>query len=87
MTQRIQSSLTKHVGRKVTTSSFLESKIEKTIFKSRNLEHYINQQEYFNDEMNKYWFYFTIGGGSWKKHKPVPINKPKSVRRLSLSRW
>lgn len=59
----------------------------KDYLKSRNLEHYINQQEFFNDEMNKYWFYFTTGGGSWKKHKPVPINKPKSGRRLSLSRW
>jgi len=55
--------------------------------KSRNLDHYINQQEFFNDSMNQYWFYFTTGGGKWKKHKPVPINKPKSARRLSLSRW
>jgi DNA helicase HerA-like ATPase len=59
----------------------------KDYLKSRNLEHYINQQEFFNDEMNRYWFYYTTGGGKWKKHKPVPINKPKSMRRLSLSRW
>ena len=55
--------------------------------KSRNLDHFITQQEFFNDEMNKYWFYFTTGGGKWKTHKPVSINKPKSRRRLSLSRW
>ena len=50
----------------------------KDYLKSRNLEHYINQQEYFNDEMNKYWFILPPVE-VMKKHKPVPINKPKSV--------
>ncbi len=55
--------------------------------KSRNLEHYVNQLDFFTDDMNKYWFYYTIGGGTWKKHKPVPINMPKKPRRLKLNRW
>lgn len=55
--------------------------------KSRNLEHYVNQQDFFSDSMNKYWFYYTIGGGTWKKHKPVQINTPKRPKRLHLKRW
>lgn len=55
--------------------------------KSRNLEHYVNQQDFFSDSMNKYWFYYTIGGGTWKKHKPVSINTPKRPNRLDLKRW
>lgn len=55
--------------------------------KSRNLEHYVNQQDFFSDTMNKYWFYYTIGGGTWKKHKPVQINTPKRPKRLDLKRW
>ena len=55
--------------------------------KSRNLEHYTNQLDFFTDPMNKYWFYFTIGGGEWKKHKPVQINNTKRPKRLDLKRW
>lgn len=55
--------------------------------KSRNLEHYVKEIDYFLDPMNAYWFYYTTGGGKWRKHKPVPINKAKRKRRLTLSRW
>ena len=55
--------------------------------KSRNLEHYVNQIDFFTDDMNKYWFYFTVGGGTWKKHKPVEINTPIRPKRLDLKRW
>ena len=55
--------------------------------KSRNLEHYVNQLDFFNDSMNKYWFYYTTGGGTWKKHEPVSLNKSKKRVRLTLDRW
>jgi DNA helicase HerA-like ATPase len=48
--------------------------------RSRNLEHYVNELDFFTDPMNKYWFYYTQGGGKWKKHSPVPlIDKNKSL--------
>ena len=53
--------------------------------KSKNLEHY--PRDYFFDDMNKYWFYYTVGGGAWKKHEPIPINKPKSAGSLHMKRW
>ena len=53
--------------------------------KSKNLEHY--PRDYFFDDMNKYWFYYTVGGGAWKKHEPIPINKPKKASRLHMKRW
>ena len=53
--------------------------------KSRNLEHYINELEFFKDSMNRYWFYYTRGGGRWKKHEPIPLVDPK--KNLDLSRF
>jgi len=48
--------------------------------RSRNLEHYVEQLDFFTDPMNKYWFYYTQGGGKWKKHEPVPmVDKTKSL--------
>lgn len=55
--------------------------------KSRNLEHY--PQEYLMDDMNKYSFYATTGGGTWKRYKPITIQieSNKSRDHLRLSRW
>jgi len=53
--------------------------------RSRNLEHYVNQLEFFKDSMNRYWFYYTRGGGKWKKHEPIPMVDPN--KDLSLSRF
>ena len=53
--------------------------------KSRNLEHYVNELEFFKDSMNKYWFYYTRGGGRWRKHEPIPLVDPK--KNLDLSRF
>ena len=53
--------------------------------KSRNLEHYVNELEFFKDSMNKYWFYYTRGGGRWRKHEPIPLIDPK--KNLDLSRF
>jgi DNA helicase HerA-like ATPase len=58
----------------------------KEYLKSRNLEHYIKQKDFFDDPMNKYWFYYTSGAGKWKKHKPVRLHKPKNWSRLTLNR-
>ncbi len=55
--------------------------------KSRNLQHYVEQQEFFDDSMNRFWFYYTTGGGKWKKHDPVPIGRPKRRGPLRLKRW
>ena len=86
MTQRIQ--LLNETCWSQSDNKFI-FKIEDRVdyLKSRNLEHYVNQQEYFTDPMNKYWFYYTTGGGKWRKHKPVSINNPKSRGPLRLSRW
>ena len=53
--------------------------------KSRNLEHYVNELEFFKDPMNRYWFYYTRGGGKWRKHEPIPLVDPK--KNLNLSRF
>ena len=53
--------------------------------RSRNLEHYVDQLEFFKDSMNRYWFYYTRGGGKWKKHEPIPMVDPN--KDLSLSRF
>jgi|TARA_B100001094_G_scaffold313240_1_gene350794 DNA helicase HerA-like ATPase len=53
--------------------------------KSRNLEHYVNELDFFKDSMNKYWFYYTRGGGKWRKHEPIPLVDPK--KNLNLSRF
>ena len=63
----------------------LEDRVD--YLKSRNLEHYVNELEFFLDPINEYWFYYTTGGGKWRKHKPVPINKPKKHLHLNPSRW
>ena len=53
--------------------------------RSRNLEHYVEQLEFFTDPMNKYWYYYTIGGGRWKKNSPVPLLDEN--KNLNLSRY
>lgn len=53
--------------------------------KSRNLEHYVKELDFFKDSMNKYWFYYTRGGGKWRKHEPIPLVDPK--KNLNLSRF
>ena len=34
----------------------IEDRVE--YLKSRNLQHYVDLQEFFNDSVNKYWFYY-----------------------------
>ncbi len=63
----------------------IEDRVE--YLKSRNLQHYVDLQEFYNDSVNRYWFYYTRGDGDWKKHKPVSLNKPKRKGPLTLSRW
>jgi len=53
--------------------------------KSRNLEHYVEKTDFFLDPMNKYFFYYTQGGGHWHTSEPVP--KRKQTGELNLSRW
>ena len=53
--------------------------------RSKNLDHY--PRDFFFDEMNKYWFYYTMGGGGWKKHEPLTDDKPKRKKNLRLNRW
>lgn len=53
--------------------------------KSKNLDHY--PRDFFFDTMNQYWFYYTIGGGSWKRHEPVTVEAPKRYRSLRMKRW
>jgi len=53
--------------------------------RSRNLEHYVDQLDFFTDSMNRYWFYYTRGGGRWKKHEPIPMVDP--TKDLNLHRF
>jgi len=53
--------------------------------KSKNLEHY--PRDFFFDTMNQYWFYYTTGGGSWKRHEPVTVDQPKNKGSLRMKRW
>lgn len=53
--------------------------------KSKNLDHY--PRDFFFDDMNKYWFYYTTGGGAWKKHEPISVDKPKRKSSLRMKRW
>lgn len=53
--------------------------------RSRNLEHYVKQLEFFTDPMNTYWFYYTQGGGRWRTHSPVPLLDQS--KNLNLSRF
>ena len=53
--------------------------------RSKNLDHY--PRDFFFEDMNRYWFYYTTGGGSWKKHEPIEIDKPKRKIDLRPSRW
>ena len=55
--------------------------------RSRNLQHYVDLHDFYNDSINKYWFYYTLGDGQWKKHKPVSLGNSKNKKRLTLSRW
>ena len=41
--------------------------------KSRNLEHFTKQSDFFSDPSRAFWFYYTHGGGSWNKHQPVKL--------------
>tara|TARA_B100001778_G_C18589068_1_gene631315 strand:+ start:444 stop:1151 length:708 start_codon:yes stop_codon:yes gene_type:complete len=53
--------------------------------RSRNLEHYVEKLDFFSDPMNKYYFYYTQGGGNWKTHEPVPLLDRS--KNLNLSRF
>ena len=53
--------------------------------RSRNLDHYVEQLDFFTDPMNKYYFYYTQGGGRWKTHEPVPLLDRS--KNLNLSRF
>ena len=53
--------------------------------RSRNLEHYVDKVDFFKDPMNKYFFYYTQGGGNWHTSEPVPKRRQSSD--LDLSRW
>tara|TARA_B100000029_G_C17396089_1_gene895252 strand:+ start:108 stop:812 length:705 start_codon:yes stop_codon:yes gene_type:complete len=53
--------------------------------RSRNLEHYVEQLDFFKDPMNRYWFYYTLGGGRWKKSEPVPLIDDR--KNLDMSRF
>ena len=86
MTQRIQL-LNETVWSQSDNKFIFRIEDRQDYLRSRNLEHYVNQIDFFTDSMNKYWFYYTCGGGTWKKHKPVEINTTKRPKRLHLKRW
>jgi hypothetical protein len=52
-------------------------------FKDKGVDHYPIEE--LRDDMNKYYFYATTGGGNWKMHDP--IDKSKWQGPLTLSRW
>ena len=43
--------------------------------RSRNLEHYVEKLDYFQDSINKYSYYCTTGGGNWKVCEPLPLRR------------
>jgi len=63
--------------------------------RSRNLDHFTDLLPFFQAPENRYWFYATIGDGTWKKHppagtreeKPTPTGTSKNMRRLRMNRW
>ena len=45
----------------------------KEYLKSRNLQHFADLLPLFSAPEHRYWFYYTHGGGQWRKHKPVSL--------------
>lgn len=39
--------------------------------RSRNLSHFAELRDFFFDPSKKYWFYYTLGDGDWRRHPPV----------------
>ncbi len=39
--------------------------------RSRNLDHYVDQLDFFSDPINEYYFYSTTGGNEWKVNQPL----------------
>ncbi len=64
--------------------------------RSRNLDHFTELLPFFQAPENRYWFYATIGDGTWKKHPPAgskdgkqkeSTGTSKNMRRLRMNRW
>jgi len=54
--------------------------------RTRNLDHYNQQLDFFRSPENQFWFYATNGSGKWRRHKPIGAGTLKPPKRLRLSR-
>ena len=53
--------------------------------RSRNLNHFADLRNFFLDPAKRYWYYYTLGNGEWKKHPPAGERK-KYTGPLRLKR-
>lgn len=60
--------------------------------RSRNLDHYSDQRDFFLDSKNRYYYYATTGDGKWKVREPVSdsissnVGTPPSIKPPSKSK-
>lgn len=60
--------------------------------RSRNLDHYSDQRDFFLDSKNRYYYYATTGDGKWKVREPVSdsissnVGTPPTIKPPSKSK-
>ncbi len=63
--------------------------------RSRNLDHYVDNLEHFQDSINRYSFHCTTGGGKWKIREPIESSEnlidlklaPPVARNVKAGSW
>ena len=50
--------------------------------RSRNLDHYVDKLDFFQDSINQFYYYSTTGGGNWKVCEPIPPTRRKGNLNL-----